>query len=142
MTTLQLRHAALAAAALSVVASAVYFGMLGLPPPKGGVAVVVGLLAALPVGVSLGCLRLLATRRKVRLPEPARSIIETVAAGTAFLYLLYHLSHTLRFAGPVALAIDTLVPSPVLHLVALLPGLGAAALTEVLWRRTAKGHGR
>jgi hypothetical protein len=142
MTTLQLRTAALAAAALSVLASVVYFGMLGLSPPAGRAAVAVGLLAALPVGVSLGCLRLLATRRKVRLPEPARSFVETVAVGTAFLYLLYHLSRAIPFAGPVALAIDALVPGPVLHLLALVPGLGAATLTEVLWRRTAKGPER
>ena len=142
MTTLQLRTAALAAAALSVVASVVYFGMLGLPQPGGHAAAFVGLLAALPVGVSLGCLRLLATRRKVRLPEPTRSMIETVAVGTAFLYLLYQLSRAIPFAGPVALAIDALVPGPLLHLLALMPGLGAAVLTEVLWRRTATGPAR
>lgn len=142
MTTLQLRYTALAAAALSVVASAIYFGTLGTPPPTGAFAAFIGLLAALPVGVSLGCLHLLATRRKARLPEPARSLIETVAAGIAFLYLLYHLSRSVPFAGPVSLAIDALVPPPVLHLIALLPGLGAAALTEVLWRRTAKGPTR
>lgn len=142
MTTLQLRHVALAAAALSVLASMVYFGMLGLPQPGAHAAVAVGLLAALPIGVSLACLRLLTVRRKVRLPEPARSMVETVAVGTAFLYLLYHLSRAIPFAGPIALSIDALVPGPVLHLLALMPGFGAAALTEVLWRRTAKEPAR
>lgn len=142
MTPLQTRKVALAAALVSVVASAFYFGVFGLPhPPAGRLEDAVGLVAALAAGAGLALVHRLARKRRLRLTEPVRAAVETGAGAMVFLYLLYHLSHMLPFAGPVALAIDALVPAPLLHFTALLPGLLAAALTEAVWRRPAKSAG-
>jgi membrane protease YdiL (CAAX protease family) len=140
MTPLKTRQAALAAAALSVVGSAVYFGAFGLPRlPAGRADNLLGLLAALAAAIALGLAHNLARKRSLRLSEPLRKAVELGLSGLVFLFVLYHLSHTLSFAGPVALAIDALVPAPVLHILALLPGLIAAALTEAVWRRPLAG---
>lgn len=138
MTPLQTRKAALAAALISVLGSAACFGGFGLPHlPPGQAAEFVGLLAALAALASLGLVHRLARKRSLRLGEPARALLETALGGMIFLYLLYHLSRALPFAGPVALAIDALIPARVLDVLALLPGLLAAALTEAVWRRPA-----
>lgn len=136
MTPQQTRSAALTAAALSVAASALYFGTFGLPRllPQGLAEHLLGLLAALSGGGAFLLVRRLARQRGLRLAEPVRQALETGVAALAFLYVLYHISHLLRFAAPVALAIDALVPATLLHLIALMPGLVAAAFTEAVWR--------
>ncbi len=137
MTPIKLRQFALAAGATSVGAAALFVGLVALPGEGlGKLGGVVGLLAALSLGASILASDRLAHMRKSSLSEPTRAVLETVAGGIAFLYLLYHLSHVVKFAGPVALSIDALIPAGVQHLLSLLPGLGAMALAEFVWRRT------
>lgn len=137
MPPAKLRQFALAAGAASAVAAALYVGLVALPGDAAGkLRGLIGILAALALGASLMASDRLARMRKSTLSEPARAVVETVASGIAFLYLLYHLSHVLKFAGPVALAIDALIPAGVQHLLSLLPGIGAMALAEFVWRRT------
>ena len=137
MTPAKLRQIALAAGATSVLAAALFVGLVSLPGKGlGTLGALVGLLAALSLGASILASDRLARMRKSSLSEPTRAVLETVAGGIAFLYLLYHLSHVVKFAGPVALSIDALIPAGVQHLLSLLPGLGAMALAEFVWRRT------
>ncbi len=136
MTPLQIRHAALAAAALSVLASALYFRLFGLLPQlPNRLGLMLGLIATLAALAALGLVQRLATKRSLRLSDPARHAVETLLGGLAFLYALYHLSHALRLAAPVAVALDALIPAPILDLFGLLPGLAAALLAELIWRR-------
>ncbi len=123
-----------------MIASALSFGLFGLSrPPKGPAADATYVLATMAIGASLIALHFLVRRRNVRLAEPVRAGIEMTALGVVFLFALYHLSHVLPFAGPVAVTIDTLIPRAVLHWGSLIPGAGAIALTELIWRLSDRG---
>ncbi|MDE3121243.1 MAG: hypothetical protein KGK00_05660 [Paracoccaceae bacterium] len=136
MTADQTRKAARLAAILSIAGSVLYFGLFGLLPHGGRIGDVIGILASLAAGASLYFVHRLSHLRELHVGEMLRALIETTAGAVVFLYVLYHLSHTFRFAGPVALAINALLPPPALEVVAMLPGLIALALTEAVWRMT------
>lgn len=134
MTPKKTRKAARIAAILSIVGSVFYFGVFGLLPHGGAISDVIGILASLAAGASLYFVHRLSHLRELHVGELLRALIETTSAGVVFLYVLYHLSHSFRFAGPVALAINALLPPPALQVVALLPGLTALVLSEAVWR--------
>lgn len=138
MTAAQTRKAARVTAIVSIMGSVLYFGVFGLLPHGGRIGDVIGILASLAAGTSLYFVHRLSHLRELHVGEMLRALIETTSAAVVFLYVLYHLSKTFRFAGPVALAINALLPPPALEVAAMLPGLIALTLAEVVWRMTHK----
>ena len=141
MQARQLHLLALFTAALAVFASATYFGLLGLPKPAAGVnANGVGFVAAMSILGNLIAVHHLAHALHIKFPEPHRTLLEIAVTGLAFLFVLYHLTKLLPFAGPVATAVDIIIPATILHWASLAPGVIGLVLTQAIWR--SRGRGR
>ncbi len=136
-----LRRAASGLGLLSALASAFYFGLGGLPQPANPrVTLVLGIVAPVALGLALAALQLLIARHDLRLREPLRPFIETAVLGVIFLFAVYHLSYTLRFLAPVAMALNALLPGTVMHWATPLPGLAVAVFSEAAWYRIGRGR--
>ncbi|TMV86613.1 hypothetical protein FGG78_19620 [Thioclava sp. BHET1] len=113
LSPLRLRQTARIAAVLSMVFSALRFG-LALPRPSDTEEkMVFGLGATLMLGLGILAFRAMVRRFDLRLIGPARAVLETVA-----------------------LALNSLLPHRLIEWATLIPGLGLLMLTQAAWARS------
>ena len=136
LSPLRLRQTAQIAAVLSMVFSALRFG-LALPRPSNTEEkMVFGLEATVMLGLGILAFRAMVLRFDLRLIGPARAVLETVALAAAFLFVLHHISGILPLAERVRLTLNSLLPHRLIEWATLAPGIGLLMLTQAAWARS------